>query len=95
MEYTRQVIENTMSIEHIDHIYVCTEEERENTLTIIKATHPGSDIECIRTGFRVKEIRKKSEQEKNEWIKFHPIVKKSMDKTWEQEVANVTKKKSR
>lgn len=92
MEYKRSVLEDNCSLQQIVHVYIFQEEERENILALVKSKHPGLDIELLKNGFRIREVRKKSQTEKDQWFKDHPATPK-MDKTWEQEVKNVTKSK--
>ena len=86
------VIEETLSIKHYYHVFVCSEEQRVDTLLVIKEIYPNEDIELTRSGYKVRVLRKKTEEEKQEWAQTHkPIPTKKMDTTWEQECSNVTK----
>ena len=84
MKEERVVIENTQSLEHYFHIFVCSEDERENVLVMIKGLYPGVDIEVTRTGYRVRVLRKKSATETEAFIKNNK--KTNYDNMFEDEV---------
>ena len=95
MEYKRTVIEDNASLFNIVHVYTCSEENRESVLEAIKEKHPGLDIEVLINGYRVREIKKKTEEEKLVWFQKNKPAAKKIDDSWEQEVANIAKKKKR
>ncbi len=86
MKETREVIEDTGSIQNVVYVYICAEEERENILTMIKEKHKGLDIELIKNGYRVREIRKKTEAERSEWAKNHKPPSKVNNSEWQDGV---------
>jgi hypothetical protein len=67
MKDEKKMIEDRSSLQVYDHIFTCTEEERDNCITMIKGLYPGLDIEVTRTGYKVKVVRKKTDKESSEF----------------------------
>lgn len=88
------MIEDNASITNIVYVYIFEESERANILEMVKAKHPGMDIELIKNGFRIREIHKKTQAEKDEYFKTHkPIARPAANSDWQEEATRLSKGK--